>query len=82
MSKVKPTFASQNYVSGQQVRFKIYNDVGHLILNQFAHEWDSTGVYFLDLNLNFCGNKTYLVIAEESNGSWKASKLLTQNDVI
>lgn len=82
MSKVKPTFASKNYVSGQQVRFKIYNDDGHLVLNQVAHEWASTGVYFLDLNVNFCGDKTYLVIAEEVGGRWKASKLLTQNDVI
>jgi hypothetical protein len=82
MPKVRPTFASKNYVTGQQVRFKVYSNTGAEILNQLADEWDSTGVYFLELNLNFSGNKTYLVIAEEVSGTWKASKLLTQKDTI
>lgn len=82
MPKVRPTFASKNYVSGQQVHFKIYDSDGNLVKNQVAHEWANTGVYFLELNLNFGGDKTYLVIAEEANGRWKASKLLTQNDTI
>ena len=82
MAWIRPTFASKNYVSGQQVRFKVYSEDGSLILNQLVPEWGHTGVYSMEIKLSFTGTKTYLVIAEEVNGHWKASKLFTEKDTI
>lgn len=77
---VRVAFASRNFVSGQQVRFKLYDRNEHLINTSFGNEWADTGVYYKDYNLSFGGNRVYLVIAEEVTGNWKASKLINESD--
>jgi len=79
---IRVAFASKNFISGQQVRFKLYDFNENLIENSFGNEWANTGVYYKDYNLNLNGRRTYLCIAEEVSGVWQASKLITKNDKI
>lgn len=81
MFKVRVAFAAKNFVSGQQVRFKLYDRNENLISNSFGNEWADTGVYYKEWNLRFFRYKPYLVLAEEENGAWKACKLLTKNTI-
>jgi hypothetical protein len=82
MARVRVAFASKDYVSGQQVRFKVYDDDNSLIYQGFGTEWANTGVYYVEGDLNFWFGQTYLVMAEEVTGNWKASKIVTRQDVI
>lgn len=79
---VRVAFASKNFVTGQQVRFKLYDRNENLIDNSFGNEWANTGVYYKDYDINLSGRRTYLCIAEEVSGDWKASKLITKQDKI
>lgn len=82
MAWIRPTFSSKNFATGQQVNFKVYNTDGVLLINQLANEIADTGVYTLELSLSFTTRKTYLVVAEESSGSWRAARLFTTNDTL
>lgn len=82
MARVRIAFASKDYVTGQQVLFKVYDKNENLIYQGFGNEWANTGVYYLEGNLSFLFGQTYLVMAEEVTGNWKASKIVTQNDAI
>lgn len=79
---VRICFSTKNFISGQSIRFIVYDKNGNLIYNALGNEWGSnTGIYYVEGNLSFTknGNESYLVIAEEVNGSWKAYKSITKN---
>lgn len=78
--KIRVAFASKDFVSGQQVRFKLYDWNENLIDTSFGNEWANTGVYYKNYNLNTNARRNYLVIAEEITGTWKACKLITKQD--
>lgn len=65
-------FASHGYVSGQDVNFKVYNSAQSLIFDGLASEFGTTGNYYIDISLE--PTELYLIIAEEENGAWKASR--------
>ena len=64
-------FAAKNYVTGQTVNFKVY-DENNLIFDDTGTEWGTTGNYYIDISL--VPTKLYLVIATEANNVWKASR--------
>lgn len=67
-------FASQGFVSGQVVNFRVYNHLQVLIADIVGQEWGSTGNYFIDISL--VPTELYLIIAEEAGGIWKASRFI------
>lgn len=76
-------FASRDFQSSQQVIFKIYNSDGNIIYTNYGQELGDSGVYFISVNLDFgmlFWKKEYIVIAEEINGDWKATKHLTKEE--
>ena len=79
---IRVVFASKNFISGQQVNFTIHDNLNNIVFNGLGSEWGSTGVYFLELSLRIRFNQFFLIIAEEVNGNWKSSKLLTKNDLL
>jgi len=89
--KLKPTFVSKNFKSGQRVLFTVYNEQAKIIFSGLGKEWALTGVYYIDLEVPITSstetstdlkNKFYLVIAEEINGVWKSAKLFNLKDAI
>lgn len=67
-------FAAKNYISGQNVNFKIYDENQNIIFDELGTEWGTTGNYYIDVSLD--PTKLYLIVAEENSGSWKASRYI------
>ncbi len=83
--KVYPTFASRNFVSGQQIKFTVYKYNGQIVFQGNGKEIGNTGVYYIELKMNLFWrliNETLLIIAEESNGNWKSAKVLNGKNII
>jgi hypothetical protein len=64
-------FVAKNFQSGQQVHFLIINESNNIVFDDYGTEWGNYGVYYITYNFN--SNKNYLIIAEESEGRWKAA---------
>lgn len=78
---VRISFSSRNFVSGQNVKFFVYNKNGVLIYSGFGNELGTSGIYYVEGNLSFTllGQEVYTIIAEEINGNWKAHRTITKN---
>ena len=78
---VRICFSSQEFASGSNIKFKIFDKNNNLIFNELGIEWANTGVYFIETQLLFQNNQNnvYLVIAKDKNSKWKSFKTITQN---
>jgi len=82
MAWIRPAFSMKGFQSGKSINFKVYDNLNALIYNGPASEWLNTGVYFVQLSVSFASNRTYLVIATDTEGTWKAARMYSSNDQI
>jgi hypothetical protein len=69
------TFAAKNFQTGLTVRFNLYTLGGILISQYTATEVGTIGIYYYNIPSQ-PGSNTYILIAEEITGIWKAYKEL------